>query len=84
MCGNGRRYRLSRNQIVSVSGSRGAFESGYFDNLQTRNKHADAIGAAIDEFFLPAMGIQLSKGENFHSGIALVASILLFLTYLMT
>jgi ABC-type antimicrobial peptide transport system permease subunit len=58
----------SRPQIVSVSGSRGAFESGYFDNLQTGNKHANAIGAAIDEFFLPTMGIHLSKGENFHSG----------------
>jgi ABC-type lipoprotein release transport system permease subunit len=58
----------SRPQIVSVSGSSGAFESGYFDNLQTGNKHANAIGAAIDEFFLPTMGIQLSKGENFHSG----------------
>lgn len=58
----------SRPQIISVSGSSGAFESGYFDNVQTGNKHANAIGAAIDELFLPTMGIQLSKGENFHSG----------------
>lgn len=57
----------TRPEIISVSGSSNAYNSGYMETVKTGPNQVNAFGAGVDEFFLQTLGIELRAGRNFSS-----------------